>query len=189
VLTLAKVKTDSAAPYAEYLISRMQSGAGDRGDYYLNKHGRQEARGRWGLGPRGRELLGVEADRPVSESELRNLLAVRFPSDPERALRPAGANGRAVAAIDATFSAPKSVSVVWALGSEETRQAIEEAHERAVDAALAHAVEHVPMLRRRVDRKTVVRERAAELDNNAMRRIESLDAGQRTGSDPATFNG
>jgi conjugative relaxase-like TrwC/TraI family protein len=163
VLTLAKVKTDSAAPYAEYLISRMQSGAGDRGDYYLNKHGRQEAPGRWVLGPRGRELLGVEADRPVSQSELRNLLAVRFPGDPERELRPAGANGRAVAAIDATFSAPKSVSVVWALGSEETRQAIEEAHERAVDAALAHAVEHVPMLRRRVDRETVVRERAGEL--------------------------
>jgi conjugative relaxase-like TrwC/TraI family protein len=163
VLTLAKVKTDSAAPYAEYLISRMQSGAGDRGDYYLNKHGRQEAPGRWAPGPRGRDLLGVESDRPVSESELRNLLAVRFPNDPERALRPPGANGRATAAIDATFSAPKSVSVVWALGSEETRRAIEEAHERAVDAALAHAVEHVPMLRRRVDRETVVRERAVEL--------------------------
>jgi conjugative relaxase-like TrwC/TraI family protein len=105
----------------------------------------------------------VEADRPVTENELRNLLAVRFPNDPERELRPVGGNGRATAAIDATFSAPKSVSVVWALGSEETRRAIEEAHERAVDAALAHAVEHVPMLRQRVNRETVVRERPAEL--------------------------
>jgi conjugative relaxase-like TrwC/TraI family protein len=163
VLTLAKVQTDAAAPYAEYLISRMRPGGEARGDYYLNKHGRQEAPGRWVLGPRGRELLGLEADRAVSESELRNLLAVRFPNDPERALRPAGANGRATAAIDATFSAPKSVSVVWALGSEETRRAIEEAHERAVDAALEHAVAHVAMLRRRVDRETVVRERPAEL--------------------------
>ena len=163
VLTLAKVQAPAAAPYAEYLISRMRPGAGDRGDYYLNKHGRQEARGRWALGPRGQALLGVDSDRPVSEGELRNLLAVRFPNDPARALRRVGGNGRATAAIDATFSAPKSVSVVWALGSEETRRAIEEAHERAVDAALEHAVEHVPMLRRRVDGETVVRERAGEL--------------------------
>lgn len=163
MLTVAKVRGTAAAPYAEYLIAPMKGGAGDRGDYYLNKHGRQEAPGRWALGPRGHELLGVEADRPVTESELRNMLAVRFPNDPERELRPVGGNGRATAAIDATFSAPKSVSVVWALGSEETRRAIEEAHERSVDAALAHAVEHVPMLRRRVDRETVVRERAVEL--------------------------
>ncbi|MGH2823274.1 MAG: MobF family relaxase, partial [Thermoleophilaceae bacterium] len=160
---MAKVRGTAAGPYAEYLISRMKAGPGDRGDYYLNKHGRQEAPGRWALGPRGQELLGVEADMPVSENELRNLHAVRFPNEPERELRRVGGNGRATAAIDATFSAPKSVSVVWALGSEETRRGIEAAQERAVDAAFAHAAEHVPMLRRRVDRETVVRERPGEL--------------------------
>ena len=78
-------------------------------------------------------------------------------------LRRVGANGEAVVAIDATFSAPKSVSAVWALGSPEVRSAIEAAQERAVDLALAHAVEFVPMVRRRVDQRTVVRERAREV--------------------------
>ncbi len=68
-----------------------------------------------------------------------------------------------MAAIDATFSAPKSVSAVWALGSPELRAAIESAQERAVDAALGHATNFVPMVRRRVDRQTVLRETPAEL--------------------------
>jgi len=37
---------------------------------------------------------------------------------------------------DCTFSAPKSVSVAWALGGEEQRAAIQRAHDRAVEAAL-----------------------------------------------------
>ena len=87
-------------------------------------------------------------------------MAVRHPVSGEQ-LRRVGANGEAVVAIDATFSAPKSVSAVWALGSPEVRAALEAAQERAVDRALAHAVEFVPMVRRRVDQETVVRENAA----------------------------
>jgi TrwC relaxase/AAA domain len=78
-------------------------------------------------------------------------------------LRAVGANGQAVVAIDATFSAPKSVSAVWALGSPELRDAIESAHERAIDRALLYARDLVPMVRRRVDQKTVVRETAREV--------------------------
>jgi TrwC relaxase len=48
---------------------------------------------------------------------------------------------------------------VWALGGPELRERLEVAHESAVDAAVAHAIEFVPMVRRRVDRETVVRER------------------------------
>lgn len=39
---------------------------------------------------------------------------------------------RAVAGFDFTFSAPKSVSVLWALADPETRQAVADAHHAAV---------------------------------------------------------
>ncbi len=42
------------------------------------------------------------------------------------------------AAIDMTFSAPKSVSVLFAIGDEQLSRALVEAHEEAVDAALAY---------------------------------------------------
>jgi hypothetical protein len=45
---------------------------------------------------------------------LRALMDVRRP-DTGEPLRRAGGSGEAVAALDATFSAPKSVSAVWAV--------------------------------------------------------------------------
>ena len=62
--------------------------------------------------------------------------------------------------MDATFSAPKCVSAVWALGSPELRERIEAAHEIAIDRALDYAVRHVPMLRQRVDADTVLHAKA-----------------------------
>lgn len=163
MVTVHKVPAGAAGPYARYLVGPAAPGDRDRGDYYLSDEGPRDSDGRWLLDDRAASLLGVDPEAPVSVEQLRNLLAVRFPDDPDRKLRPVGGNRRAVAAIDLTFSAPKSVSIVWALGSPETRRAIEAAHERAVDRALAHAVEHVQMVRRRVDRETVRAERADEL--------------------------
>ena len=45
---------------------------------------------------------------------------------------------QAVTAFDLTFSAPKSVSVLWALGGDEVRDIIQAAHEGAWRDALAH---------------------------------------------------
>ena len=72
-------------------------------------------------------------------------------------------SGEAVAAIDATFSAPKSVSAVWAVADPELRAAIEQAHEQAIDRALAYATRQVPMVRRRIDQDRVVHEKATGL--------------------------
>jgi len=162
VLTVAKIAGSGAAAYGQYLEGRTQ--AVGAGDYYLSQSGeRVEAPGRWAsLGSVGRDVLGVDAGRPVAAEQFRALMAVQNPVTGGR-LRAGGAGGSAVAAIDATFSAPKSVSAVWALGSPELRGELESAQERAVDAALAHAVEYVPMVRRRVDRETVLRETPAEL--------------------------
>ncbi len=160
VLTVAKIAASGAAAYGQYLEGRTI--ALEAGDYYLQAGERVEAPGRWALGEQGAEALGVDGSRPVAAEDFRALMAVRNPATGGQ-LRAGGAGGEAVAAIDATFSAPKSVSAVWALASPELRAAIEAAQERAVDAALAHATEYVPMVRRRVDKETVRRETPAEL--------------------------
>ena len=59
-------------------------------------------------------------------------------------LRREGADGERGGGIDLTFSAPKSVSVVWALGDEQERREIEAAHAAAVSDAMAHLTETVP---------------------------------------------
>jgi conjugative relaxase-like TrwC/TraI family protein len=95
----------------------------------------------------------------VSGEQLRTLMDARRP-DTGSELRRVGGSGEAVAALDATFSAPKSVSAVWALGSPELRGRIEAAHEIAIDRALDYAVRQVPMLRQRVDADTVLHAKA-----------------------------
>ena len=140
VLTVAKVTTVAAAGYADYLEGRSQ--ASGLGDYYLRDGDRVEAPGRWAAGA---EAVGMDARSRVTGGQLRALMAVRRP-DTGEPLRRAGATGQ-VAAIDATFSAPKSVSAVWAVADPGLRGHIEAAHERAVDRALAYSVAQVAMIR------------------------------------------
>ena len=154
MLILAKITTSAGAGYADYLEGKTRE---ELGDYYLKDGERVEAPGRWA---QGAEAFGLDPARPVSAEQLHTLMDVRRP-DTGQTLRPAGAGGTAVAAIDATFSAPKSVSAVWALAGPELRAEIEQAHERAVDEALAYATRQVPMLRRRVGVDTVVHEKAS----------------------------
>ncbi len=53
-----------------------------------------------------------------------------------------------VAGIDLTLSAPKSVSIVFALADEETRRAIEAAQQRACEATIAFLDRHAAFCRR-----------------------------------------
>jgi conjugative relaxase-like TrwC/TraI family protein len=150
VLIVAKITRRTAGGYAEYLEGKAR--ASELGDYYLKDGERAEAPGRW-VG--GAHLFGLDATVPVTGEQLRTLMDVRRP-DTGSELRRVGGSGEAVAALDATFSAPKSVSAVWALGSPELRERIEAAHEIAIDRALDYAVRHVPMLRQRVDGSTAL---------------------------------
>jgi conjugative relaxase-like TrwC/TraI family protein len=150
MLIVAKITQRAAGGYAEYLDGRSQPAA--LGDYYLKDGERVEAAGRWAAGA---TAVGCDPGRPVGGETLRALMAVRHPVTGEQ-LRHVGGNGTAVAGLDATFSAPKSVSAVWALGSPELRERIEQAHELAIGRALDHAIKHVPMLRLRVDQRTVI---------------------------------
>ncbi|MGN6872043.1 MAG: MobF family relaxase [Solirubrobacteraceae bacterium] len=118
-----------------------------------------EAPGRWTAGA---ERFGLDRARPVTGEQLRVLMDVRRPGTGEP-LRRVGATGEAVAALDATFSAPKSVTAVWAIADPQLRERIETAHETAIDRALSYATRQVPMLRRRISQDTVVHEKAAGL--------------------------
>ena len=148
MLIVAKITKGTAGGYAEYLEGKARSS--ELGDYYVKDGERVEAPGRWAGGA---HLFGADSSVPVTGEQLRTLMDVR-PPDTGGELRRVGGSGEVVAALDATFSTPKSVSAVWALGSPELRERIEASHEIAIDRALDHAVRHVPMLRRRVDANT-----------------------------------
>jgi conjugative relaxase-like TrwC/TraI family protein len=157
VLTISKVASGVADEYAAYLQGKAQPSA--LGDYYLKDGERVEAPGRW---VSGAATVGVSGTERVAVEHLRALMAVQRP-DTSAPLRRTGGDGEAVSAIDATFSAPKSVSAVWAVSAPEERRAIERAHENAIDRALRYALEHVSMVRERLDARTVVHCAAADM--------------------------
>lgn len=66
-------------------------------------------------------------------------------------------------AVDLTFSAPKSVSIVWAIGGEETRAGVEAAQTRAVEAVLKHIEENFPLARRGSSSKGTITYEKAKL--------------------------
>jgi conjugative relaxase-like TrwC/TraI family protein len=100
-------------------------------DYYA---GRGECGGAWRGS--GIEALGVDPGQDVERRAFMALMQGRHPVT-GAVLRPMAACST-VAALDLTFSAPKSVSVLFAIGDEGIASALLEAHERAVDAALAY---------------------------------------------------
>ncbi len=97
-------------------------------DYYLDP---AEPPGRWW--GHGRAALGLAAE--VEAAQLEALLTARHPATGARLGRGFGA--KSARGFDATFSAPKSVSVLWALSSEPfVRAEVLAAHDAAVVAAV-----------------------------------------------------
>jgi conjugative relaxase-like TrwC/TraI family protein len=124
VLTIGKLGS-SRSQLAYY---EQQVAAGIE-DYYA---GRGEARGAW-LGS-GADTLGMSGH--VERDGFMALMRGRHPLD-DSVLRQIGSCST-VAALDLTFSAPKSVSVLFAIADEHVSAAVVDAHERAVDAALTY---------------------------------------------------
>jgi conjugative relaxase-like TrwC/TraI family protein len=158
-MTAASIGAAKGGGYARYLESKTVEP--ERGDYYLSPDGEPtQAPGRWLATPDTLARLGIEG----STVEGRDFIALMEGKHPrsERWLRRAGANGGRGGGIDLTFSAPKSVSAVWALGDEVQRQDMEAAHATAVSEAIGHLTETVPMVRRRYGGQ-VVEEPAREV--------------------------
>ena len=132
----------------EYYEAQVAAGAED---YYA---GRGESPGRWH--GRGAELIGLPAGGQVERSQSMRLTQRRHPAGGE-VLREMGARST-VAGIDLTFSAPKSVSVLFAIGDDELAGALLAAHERAVDEALAYLERDACVTRRGRDGTKRVRD-------------------------------
>jgi conjugative relaxase-like TrwC/TraI family protein len=141
VLRLAKL-TD-----AEYVLRQV---AGGLEDYYL---GSGEAPGVWSGCLAGQLGLAgvVEADM------LRQLIDRRHPASGD-----ALGEGKqpTVRAIDATFSAPKSASLLWAFAGPEAASVVSICHVEAVEAALGFVESNAAVTRRQVG-GTRVRARAS----------------------------
>jgi len=133
VVTLTKLAN------AEYLLGSVVHGLEE---YYL---GVGEAPGVWAGAWAHR--LGLEG--MVEADDLRSLLDGVHPGSGEDLV--VGLRERKVRAIDVTFSAPKSVSVLWALGSGPVAETVMQAHVEAVAAALGYLEDHASLARRQVD--------------------------------------
>ncbi|HYM54899.1 MAG TPA: MobF family relaxase [Solirubrobacteraceae bacterium] len=158
-MTAASIGAAKGGGYARYLESKTIRP--ERGDYYLSPDGEPtQAPGRWLASPDTLARLGIEGTT-VEGHEFIALMEGRHPRTGEW-LRREGADGRRGGGIDLTFSAPKSVSAVWALGDAAQRRDMEAAHAAAVSEAMAHLTETVPTVRRRYEGQ-VVEEQAAEL--------------------------
>lgn len=71
----------------------------------------------------------------IDKASFRDLCAGVHPRSGKGLVRGSGERHRA--GWDVTFSAPKSVSLLWAAGTEDQRASIEDLHGRAVEAALS----------------------------------------------------
>jgi conjugative relaxase-like TrwC/TraI family protein len=109
-------------------------------DYYS---GRGEAPGYW----TGRGAARLSLSGEVSGDQFTALLAGAHPGDPSVRLR-STARDPHVLALDLTFSAPKSISVLFGAADEATASALVEAHEAAVAAALSYIEERAVFVRR-----------------------------------------
>lgn len=158
--TTLKASTDRLggllAYYAGLAADRTRSVGRAHGpvDYYLDP---DEPPGRWS----GRGLDAVGLSGEVLGDDLRSLLEGRHPQH-------LGVLGRrfgdsSARGFDATFSAPKSVSALWALSPDQfVRAEVLVAHDAAVDAALGWFETHGAVTRRgrdgidQVDTKGIV---------------------------------
>jgi conjugative relaxase-like TrwC/TraI family protein len=133
------VLTVTALTDGEYLLSSVALGIDE---YYA---GVGEApgvsSGRWSA------ELGVEG--MVEADALRALIDGNHPVTGMPLL--VGLRERSVKAFDLTFSAPKSVSLLWALGSEPVADTVMAAHREAVGIALEFLEEHAATARMQVD--------------------------------------
>ncbi len=160
VLTTGKMSGDRAAYYEDV--------ADGREDYYAETNptddtgddrtgGGEDARGRW-LG-QGAEQLGLHGS--LVRGELSRLVSDLHPRTGEllgarkrmTATHRDGPNAKRISVApvsgwDLTFSAPKSVSVLYAISDSDVRDGVRDAHDEAVSDALGFVERHAAFTRR-----------------------------------------
>jgi conjugative relaxase-like TrwC/TraI family protein len=127
--------TITALTNAEYVISSV---ALSIDEYYS---GVGESPGVWA----GKWAPGLGLSGMVEADQLRALVEGRHPTTGVDLV--AGHRARSVRAFDLTFSAPKSASVLWALGSDRVAEVVAGAHREAVEVALGFLEERAAVTR------------------------------------------
>jgi conjugative relaxase-like TrwC/TraI family protein len=135
VLSIGKL----GAGQESYYLSQVASGVED---YYT---GNGETAGRW-IG-NAATRLGLVGE--VASDDLRAVLAGRHPRTGDQLSGRLG--GRRVPGWDLTFSAPKSVSILYGLGDPTISSAALRAHEAAVAEGIAYLDRHAVVTRRKID--------------------------------------
>jgi conjugative relaxase-like TrwC/TraI family protein len=123
MLTVGKVGPANAGYYQSAVVAGAE-------DYYA---GDGDAPGRW-IGRS--DLVGAVAGSLATAVDSKMLLEAKCAPDGSR-LGKTMVTERSVTAFDLTFSAPKSVSLLYALGDPEVMAEVEAAHTAAVEAAIA----------------------------------------------------
>jgi conjugative relaxase-like TrwC/TraI family protein len=114
---------------ADYYLSDLA------GELPISAHAhREDVAARWA----GRAAEGLGLVGPIDPAQLRAVLEGRHPT----AGRPLRSDRATVLGFDLTFSAPKSVSVVFALGGEEMAGQVLAAHRAGVRGALSYVEAH-----------------------------------------------
>ncbi len=145
-------------------------------DYYLQKLGevspREDYYLRGGIAAglwRGSGAAELGLEGPVAAEGLVRLFDGEHPSTGEQLGRRLRKDG--VAAWDVTFSADKSVSLLWALSDEETRRRVLEAFDEATTAAFGY-LESVASTTRGASKTPVLDDdREPVLNNNGTRKF------------------
>lgn len=124
--------------------------AGTASSYYVSEQSRyytggKEPVGRW-FAPSA--SAGVADGAEIDDATFERLHAGLDGTGNKLTQNADGSHVDRVAGYDLTFSAPKSVSIVWGLGEEAQRQEIEAAHDAAVRSALGVVNEHAAFSRR-----------------------------------------
>jgi conjugative relaxase-like TrwC/TraI family protein len=146
---VASISARGNAPTALRYYDHLQ-----RDDYYSREG---EPPGRWA----GQAAERLSLAGPVTHAEFDAALKGFDPKTGERLVQFGGREREHSAGWDMTFSAPKSVSVLWALSAAHNRQMIEQAHRSAVLTATAHLERTAGWARR--GRGGATRERTAGL--------------------------
>src|SRR3954452_10719310 len=150
MVSIGKLSAGQERYYLEQAAERVDAASsigGGAEDYYLDPG---EANGEWLGGASSR--LGLKG--AVGAEQLRRVLAGEHPVKPLLLRRPT-ARSR-VAAYDLTFSAPKSVSVLFGLGDDEIVDQVRAAHEIAVREAFGYIERAAAAVRRGHNGTTVL---------------------------------
>lgn len=145
MLSIKPLGAGDAQGYSDYQEGEAEK---NREDYYA---GEGDA-GQWGGALS--EKLGLSGD--VEKGELLKMLQGFHPKTGEPLAGNAGDKHKP--GWDCTFSAPKSVSTVWALGDADIQSAIDRAQERAAKAGLVYLQQHAFTSRDRGDRQQPITE-------------------------------